>query len=190
MFGFFKRNNGGAKPIRNRISVMGHDVDLMMAIVDGEVIYLSPELEHGDRNEFHGSVFEVALRRTEASPILLYYRCNDYYVAVVTGMSAEFGGPQGTSTFRSVVSQNLSVLLGQILRQRGQLDLMRNVVSFSHNQKHTNVLSYVERLGQWYPIQAHEGEHEEAAIHKVRQVNASQRNITDVIAINDLSPSD
>jgi hypothetical protein len=68
-------------------------------------------------------------------------------------------------------------------------DIRHPQMSFSHNRIHTNVISYVESLKNWYPIQQSSEESDSASERKVAKINQGKIDITDVIAIHEPSPA-
>lgn len=62
-------------------------------------------------------------------------------------------------------------------------------MSFTHNRIHTNVVAYVERLNNWYPIQHGSEESDSATDRKLVLVNRGSVDISEVIAINAPSPA-
>lgn len=168
---------------------MGHDVEVGIITRDGKLLFTSDSLKAYNRNHLEGQVFEVMLRTKSGSPYFAYYLCQDYYIAVAGSSPREFGGPLKTEAFRSAVSEEIALFVSKQMKFAHKVDAGRDIVSFSHNRVHTNVLAYVSSLGDWYAIQHHDGESEDATEMKVAQVNAGRATIAQVTATMALSPS-
>ena len=133
---------------------------------------------------------EIAFVCASGHPYFAYYTCPDYYFAVAApGGSASFGGPVETEKFRSAVSQAIGGFLVKCLKDTLKLDAGQDIVSFSHNTAHTNVLAYVASIGDWAPVQHNDAAGDDASERKVAAVNAGQINLSHAIAVDELSPS-
>lgn len=184
MFGLFK-----SKP-SNKFKVMGHEVDVVSISRDGKVVFTGDTAKAYHMDHFEGQIFEVLFTTRTGNPYIVYYICPPYYFATVgPAGAAAFGGPFKTEEFRSAVSQQIGVFLVQYLRSARQIDARTDITSFRHNRAHTNVLAFVSSLNDWYAIQHNDVEDDDASERKVAQVNSGRIKITDVIAIDRLSPS-
>lgn len=184
MFGFFKKTELGG------INVMGHKVNVLSVIRDGKILFTGDVAKSYEKSHFEGKIFEVSLQTNSGNPYFAYYICDDYYLAVaMPGSSKTFGGPNKTEEFRSNVSQQIAIFVVKFLHQHHGIDASRDIVSFSHNRAHTNVLTYVSSLGDWYPIQHSDLEGDDASEVKAESVNRGNAHITDVIAVYEPSPS-
>lgn len=170
---------------------MGHDLNVISITRNGKVLFTDEIARNYPKNHLEGKIFEIALVTGSGNPYFVYYLCQDYYFAVSTpGGSGSFGGPFETEKFRSTVSQAIAVFVVTFLKSSLRIDASRDIVSFRHNSAHTNTLTYVASLGDWFPIQQNESEHEDASEEKAADVNNGQAEISDVIAIDELSPSE
>lgn len=184
MFGFFKKGRTG------NIRVMGHDLDVLSITRNGKVIYTSELTKDYKKDHLEGKIFEVSFPTRSGSPYFAYYLCEKYYLAVVhPGNAASFGGPNKTDDFRSAASQSIAAFLINYLKSSFQINASKDIISFSHNRAHTNVLAYVKSLDNWYPIQHSESEDDDASERKAAGVNRGHLDITNVIAVDESSPS-
>lgn len=74
------------------------------------------------------------------------------------------------------------------LMDKNGKDIRHPQMSFSHNRIHTNVIAYVKKLNDWFPIQHSSEEDDFATERKVSEVNSGLISITDVIAVHSTSP--
>lgn len=184
MFGF--RRKGPT----SQFGVMGRRVDVVSIIRDGKVLFTGDVAKAFPKIHMEGQIFEVCLATRSGNPYFIYYICPDYYYAMVGAAGlASFGGAMKTEEFRSSVSQQVAAFLIQLLQHAFQIDARMDITAFSHNRAHTNVLSYVSSLDDWYAIQHNDAEDDEASKRKVALVNRGDALITDVIAIHRLSPA-
>lgn len=137
-----------------------------------------------------GQIFEVAFATRSGAPYFAYYLCPDYYLAVAgSAGAASFGGPLKTEEFRTAVSLQIGAFVAQHLLKVLKIDARSDITSFSHNRVHTNVLTYVPSLHDWYAIQHNDSEDDNASERKVANVEKGIAKITDVVAIHELSPN-
>lgn len=184
MFGFFKREAS------SKLRVMGHDLDVVSITRDGKILFTGTTARQYPKEHLEGSIMEIAFICKSGHPYFAYYICPDYYFAVVApGGSASFGGPFETEKFRKAVSQAIGVFLVKRLKETVKLDAGRDIVTFSHNRAHTNVLAYVSSVGDWAPVQHKDAEGDDASEIKVAAVNAGRIQLSNVIAVSGLSPS-
>lgn len=170
---------------------MGHDLNVISITRDGKVLFTDEIAKNYPKEHLEGKIFEIALVTKSGNPYFVYYLCMDYYLAVsIPGGSGSFGGPSETEKFRSAVSQAIAVFVMSFLKTSLNIDASRDIASFRHNSAHTNTLTYVASLRDWFPIQQNESEHEDASEQKAADVNKGRADISDIIAIDDLSPSE
>ena len=181
MFGFLKSG------LKNKLKVMGHSVEVALICRDGRVLFCSDGVKSYSKDHLEGAIFEVAFRTRSGNPFFAYYLCPDYYFAVVGHQTGAFGGVGKTEQFRQVVSQEICAYLVKSLQHTG-ID-PTSICSFSHNRAHTNVLAYVASLNEWHAIQHSNAEDDDASERKVAWVNSGRAEISDVVAVHDLSPS-
>lgn len=183
MFGLFKKGPS------SKFLVMGHGVDVVSISRDGKLLYTGDTVKAYPKSHMEGQILEISYSTRSGSPYFVYYLSPDYYFATVGPANAStFGGPLKTEEFRSTVSQQVLVFLIQYLHYAFKIDARRDITSFSHNRAHTNVLTYVTSLKEWFAIQHNDLEVEDAAERKAAEVNSGRKRITDVIAINEPSP--
>lgn len=184
LFGLFKRSEYG------NIRVMGHSVNVLSVTRNGKILFTGKMAKNYNKSHLEGKIFEVSISTKSGNPYFAYYVCENYYLAVaMPGNSNSFGGPNKTEEFRSNVSQQIAIFIVKFLKENHRIDASRDIVSFSHNRAHTNVLTYVSSLGDWYPIQHSELESDDASELKAESVNRGNADITDVIAVYEPSPS-
>lgn len=184
MFGLFK------KETQSKLRVMGHDLEVVSITRGGRILFTGEAVRRFPKDHFEGKIMEVAFVCKSGSPYFAYYTCPDYYFAVAApGGSASFGGPFETEKFRSAVSQAIGAFLVKCLRDTLKVDVSREIVSFSHNRAHTNVLAYISSMGIWAPIQHNDAEGDDASERKAAAVDSGRVKLSDVIAVDELSPS-
>ncbi|WP_157971265.1 hypothetical protein [Pseudogemmobacter bohemicus] len=184
MFGLFR------KEAQSKLRVMGHDLEVISITRDGQILFTGESARRFPKDHFEGKIMEIAFLCKSGSPYFAYYTCTDYYFAVAApGGSASFGGPLETEKFRSAVSQAIGAFLIKFLKDSLKIDASREIVSFSHNRVHTNVLAYVSSIGNWAPIQHNDTEDDETSERKVAAVDSGRIKLLDVIAVNEVSPS-
>lgn len=184
MFGLFK------KEAQSKLRVMGHDLEVVSITRDGKILFTGEAARKFPKDHFEGTIMEVAFVCKSGSPYFAYYTCPDYYFAVAApGGSATFGGSFETEKFRSTVSKEIGAFLVKCLKDTLKVDAGREIVSFSHNRAHTNVLAYISSIGSWAPIQHNDSEGDDASERKAAAVNNGRVKLSDVIAVRELSPS-
>jgi hypothetical protein len=184
VFGLFK------KDIQNKLSVMGHDLEVVSITRGGKILFTGEAARNFPKDHFEGTIMEVAFVCKSGNPYFAYYTCPDYYFAVAApGGSASFGGPFETEKFRSAASQAIGVFVAKYLKDTLKIDAGREIVSFSHNRAHTNVLAYISSIGSWAPIQHNDAEGDDASERMAAAVDSGRVKLTDVIAVHELSPS-
>lgn len=184
MFGLFKKDT------QSKLRVMGHDLEVVSITRGGKILFTGEAARNLPKDHFEGTIMEVAFVCKSGSPYFAYYTCPDYYFAVVApGGSASFGGPFETEKFRSAASQAIGVFVVKCLKDTLKIDAGREIVSFSHNRAHTNVLAYISSIGSWAPIQHNDAEGDDASERKAVAVDSGRVKLTDVIAVHELSPS-
>jgi hypothetical protein len=184
MFGFSKKGPS------SKLRAMGHDVDVVSVIRDGNVLFTGDVAKDFPKNHMEGQIFEISFATQSGNPYFVYYLCPDYYFAAVgPAGAASFGGSHKTEKFRLDVSQQIAAFLVQYLQHAFRVDARMDLASFSHNRAHTNVLAYVPSLNNWYAIQHNDSEGDDASERKVALVERGAAQIADVIAIDYPSPS-
>lgn len=195
VFGIFKKRESQAdqaqKQIDDALKQMGASV--LLITQSGKIVMVSDSLRNRPRDWLGGQALEVMISHPSLDPYFIYYENEDYYLRMASNGSrvsiADFQKVQDAGTYRNTVSQTLCMyLILYLIRTQGK-DIRHPQMSFSHNRIHTNVVAYVERLNNWYPIQHSSEESDSATERKVAQVNRGSINITDVIAMNAPSPA-
>lgn len=195
MFGIFKKRESQAeqaqKQIEDALRQMGATVLLITQA--GKIVMMSDRQRNRPRGYLDGQAIEVMVSHPELDPYFIYYENEDYYLKMAQNGSqvsiADFQKVQDAATYRSNVSQALCMYLVLYLIKTQGKDIRHPQMSFSHNHIHTNVIAYVEKMSNWYPIQHGSEELDSATVNKVAQVNRGAANITDVIAVHELSPA-
>lgn len=195
MFGIFKKRESQAdqaqRQIDDALKQMGASV--LLITQSGRIVKVSDSLRSRPRNWLGGQAMEVMISHPSQDPYFIYYENEDYYLRMASNESrvsiADFKKSQDAGTYRNNVSQALCMyLILYLIRTQGK-DIRHPQMSFSHNRIHTNVIAYVEKLSNWYPIQHRSAESDFATEHKVAQVNRGGVDITDVIAVHEPSPA-
>ncbi len=195
MFGIFKKRESQAdqaqKQIDDALTQMGASV--LLITQSGKIVMVSDSLRSRPRNWLGGQVIEVMVSHPSLDPYFIYYENEDYYLKMASngsqGSIADFQKFQDAGAYRNGVSQALCMyLILYLIRTQGK-DIRHPQMSFSHNHIHTNVIAYVDKLSNWYPIQHSSEESDSATEHKVAQVNRGTAHITDVIAVHEVSPA-
>lgn len=169
---------------------MGHDLEVVSITRGGKILFTGETARKFPKDHFEGTIMEVAFICKSGSPYFAYYTCPDYYFAVAgPGGAASFGGAFEAEKFRSEVSQAIGVFLVKCLKDVQKINAGREIVSFSHNRAHTNVLAYISSIGSWVPIQHSDAEGDNASERKAAAVDCGRVPLTDVIAVHELSPS-
>ncbi|BFL62340.1 hypothetical protein [Roseomonas mucosa] len=195
MFGIFRKRESQADPAQNQIdnALERMGVSVLLITQSGKILMSSDSLRTRPRDWLGGQAIEVMIRHPSLDPFFIYYENEDYYLRMASNGSrvslGDFGKTQDAAKYRNEVSQALCMyLILYLMRTQGK-DIRHPQMSFSHNRIHTNVIAYVENLGNWYPIQHGSEEPESATERKVAKVNRGTVEITDVIAVHELSPA-
>ena len=120
-------------------------------------------------------------------PFFIYYENFDYYQKMVAGVQS-ISSAQNFEAYRSEVSLEICKFLVLYLGEEYKKDIRHPQMQFSHNKIHTNVIAYIEKLKQWYPIQHGSGESDSATENKVALVNSGKEEVTEFVALHRLSP--
>lgn len=183
----FKRFN---KKVPSRLKVMGHNLDVVSITRDGSILFTGEVAKKYGKDHLEGKIFETAFRCKRGNPYFAYYVCPKYYTAVAGFGGGSISDVMFAEEFRTAASQAVGAFLVKCLRQTLKLRADQEIVSFSHNRAHTNVLAYVSSIDAWAPVRHNDTEDEDASERKVAAVNAGRAQISDVISVGDLSPSD
>ncbi len=195
MFSIFKKPESQAdqaqKQIDDTLKQMG--ASILLITQSGKIVMVSDGLRDRPRNWLGGNAIEVMISHPDLDPYFIYYENEDYYFKMASngsrGSIADFQKIQDAVTYRNNVAQTLCMYLVLHLVRTQSKDIRHPQMSFSHNRIHTNVIAYVEKLSNWYPIQHSSEESDSATESKVAQVNCDEVDITDVIAVHEPSPA-
>ncbi|QEI05151.1 hypothetical protein FXN63_04350 [Pigmentiphaga aceris] len=163
------------------------NINVLLIMQAGQILMTSDSLQQQPADWMGGDVLEVMFKVEGREPYFVYYQNSDYYVEMVRGR-ANFDEATRHEQYRSEASHALATYLVLQLYDQG-IDISHDSLVFSHNRIHTNVLAYVERHDNWYPIQHCNQESDSATEQKVASVNNGQTEITDHIAMRALSPA-
>jgi hypothetical protein len=178
---------GTGPPPSSMLTNLDFSAEILLVTRSGKVLMTSKSLECESREHLDGKVFEVMVKMRDGDPFFIYYKCEDYYFLLMRpGSILE---AQSAQQWRTDVSEKALVFLREFTLHTAQKDIGPSMVSYHHNAKHTNVAAYVERLDGWYPIQQNDSDHEDTTELKVVAVNNGSSEISQFIAISDLSPS-
>lgn len=172
--------------ITSALEQMGASV--LLITQSGEIVFVSDTLKTRDRNWLGGQALEVMVTTPGISPYFIYYENEGYYLRMASPQQS-LSNTHDYAEYRSNVSQALCMLLILHLMKNHGKDIRHPQMSFSHNRIHTNVIAYVDKLKNWYPIQHNSQESDFATEQKVAKVNRGEVNIKDVIAIHAPSPA-
>ena len=173
---------------------MEYNLDVLSITRNGKILFTNELIKNYPKYHLEGRIFEVAFICRSGNPYFTYYVCPEYY-SVVAGLGnwvsfENFEKCAKFDKFRSTVSLAIKPFLVNQLKSTHQLRLGREIISFSHNRRHTNVLAYVSLIGDWAPIQHNDTERSDAAERKVADVNNGRLHLSNVIAIDKISPYD
>ena len=190
MFGIFRKRELEAHEVQRQIDSALEQMGASVLLVtqSGKVVMTADSLRHRPRNWLGGQVMEVTIRSPGLDPYFVYYENDHYYFSMVVPQQS-LSAFQEHEEYRSKISQTLCFyLILQMKKSQGK-DIRHPSMEFSHNRIHTNVIAYVERLGNCYPIQHNSDEPDSATERKVAQLNRGEIDITDVIAVHEPSPA-
>lgn len=189
MFGIFKKKESQAdqalQQANNALAQMGASVLLITQV--GKILLVSDSLKNRPRDWLGGQVIEVMISSPDSDPYFIYYENEGYYLKMANPQQSP-SDFRDFENYRTNVSQALCMYLVLYLMKTQGRDIRHPQMSFSHNRIHTNVVAYVEKLKNWYPIQHNSEESDSATERKVAQVNCGVINLIEVIAIHEPSP--
>jgi hypothetical protein len=178
---------GAGLPPSSMLTDLDFPTEILLVTRSGKVLMTSESLECENREHLDGKIFEIMVKMCDGDPFFIYYKCEEYYFLLMRpGSILE---AQSAQQWRTDVSEKALVFLREFILHTAQKDIGPSMVSYHHNAKHTNVAAYVERLDGWYPIQQNDSDHEDTTELKVVAVNNGSSEISQFIAISDLSPS-
>lgn len=173
------------------IEVMGRNVQVALIMRDAKVLHSGDVLNSYPKDFWQGQVIEVAFATRSGNPYFVYYICEEYYFSVPGGAMMSIAdlanSDPNPSEFRNTVSNQLAVFLVQLIAQKYGEDIRSELASFSHNTVDTNVLAYVESLGEWYPIQSSAADSEADFNRKLNLANTEPDRISELIAVREAS---
>jgi hypothetical protein len=165
------------------------NAEILLMMQSGNIIFVSHPLAARSKDWLGGAVMEVMMVSPGHDPFFIYYENNDYYAKMATGgrlSLAEESELDDDEQYRSDVSMAACASLVSLVHRKYGKDIRHSQMQFSHNYIHTNVIAYVEKLRQWYPIQ--HGSEENATDRKVALVNSGRASITEFVAMTGPSP--
>lgn len=192
MFGIFKKRESqmdqAQKQVDEALARLGASVLLITQA--GKIVMTSEALKSRPKDWMGGQAIEVMVHHPSQEPYFIYYENEQYYFSMSSaGGRQSLSDAQSFEGYRSSVSQVLCMFLVlHLIREEGK-DIRHPEMSFTHNRIHTNVVAYVERLNNWYPIQHGSEEPDSATDRKLVLVNRGSVDISEVIAINAPSPA-
>lgn len=195
MFGIFKKRESQADQAQRQVDDALAQVGASVLLITqpGKIVMISDSLRSRPRGWLGGQVMEVMVTGPNFDPYFIYYENEEYYLKMASNGSqisvADFQKARDAGAYRNNVSQSLCMyLILHLIKMQGK-DIRHPQISFSHNRIHTNVIAYIEKLNNWYPIQHSSEEPDSATEYKVAQVNRGSVDITDVIAVHEPSPA-
>jgi hypothetical protein len=160
---------------------------ILLITQSGKILFTSDELKGKPHDWFGGAVMEVMISHPFRDPFFIYYENFDYYEKMVNGR-VSLAQREDFERYRSEVSIELCKFLILQVGEEYGIDIRNPDMHFSHNRIHTNVVAYVKRLGQWYPIQHGSTEGDSATERKVAMINSGEAEIGDFVALKSPSP--
>ncbi|GEM_PF-1012534 len=177
------------KPTRpsSIITDLEFPAEVLLIMRSGKILMTSDSLADKGKNHLDGAVFEIMVKMREGAPFFVYYKCDEYYLLVQQQASIldAFKGPE----WRTAVSEKIVAFLAKYISYSLKENIGPLMVSYHHNAKHTNVIAYIEKLGEWYPIRHNDNESEDITELRVSDVNTGIADVSKFIAISDLSPN-
>jgi len=167
------------------------NAEILLIMQSGNIIFVSDALATRPKDWLGGAVMEVMIVSPGHDPFFIYYENNAYYAKMASGgrlSLAEASKLDDYEQYRTDVSMAVCAALVSLIYQKSGKDIRHPQMQFSHNYIHTNVIAYVEKLRQWYPIQHGSEEEENATDRKLALVNSGQASITEFVAITGPSP--
>ncbi len=178
---------GAGPPPTSMLTDLDFPAEILLVTRSGKVLLTSESLERESREHLDGKIFEIMVKMRDGDPFFTYYKCEEYYFLLMRpGSILE---AQSAQQWRTDVSEKALVFLREFIFHTTQKDIGPSMVSYHHNAIHTNVAAYVERLDGWYPIQQNDSDHEDTTELGVVAVNNGSSEISEFIAISNLSPS-
>ncbi len=182
-----KKTNKKPVPPSCAITGLEFSADILLVMKSGEIIMTSESLSSNGKDYLDGAVFEVMVKMREGDPFFVYYKCDEYYwlaqqqVSIIDAQK----GPK----WRTSISEKIMVFLMEYIFYSSQENIGPMMVSYHHNGKHTNVVAYIEKLNEWYPIQQSDSDHEDTAEISVSAINEGTAVVSQFVAISNLSPT-
>ena len=162
---------------------------VLLIIQSGKIVMTADILRDRPHDWLGGQAIEVMISSPGSDPYFIYYENDGYYFEMAkNGSRQSISNFQDYETYRNNVSQALCMFLILYLMDKNGKDIRHPQMSFSHNRIHTNVIAYVKKLNDWFPIQHSSEEDDFATERKVSEVNSGLISITDVIAVHSTSP--
>ena len=162
-------------------------VEIFLVTQSGKVLMTSEGLQRESHELMDGTVFEIMVKMQNSDPFFIYYKCEDYYFLLM--QSGSYLELQRAQKWRVDVSERVLVFLREYILHRTKKDIGNEMVSYQHNAKHTNVVAYIDRLDGWYPIKQNDNDHEDTAELRVSSINRGETDVSQFIAISELSLS-
>ncbi len=166
------------------------NVSVLLITQSGKVVMVSEDLQERQHDWLGGQIIEVMINNPEREPYFIYYENEDYYLKIVSSMMGHtnFDDYTNFANYRVTVAQQLCMYLVIFMLEKFRVDISHPQMHFSHNRIHTNVIAYVECLGNWFPIRHNSDEADSATERKVAAVNSGEADISEFISIHELSP--
>lgn len=177
------------KPTRpsNTITGLEFSAEVLLIMRSSKILMTSASLAEKEKSHLDGAVFEIMVKMQEGDPFFVYYKCDEYYwlAQQQVSISDAFKGPK----WRTEVSEKIMVFLAKYISYSLKENIGPLMTSYHHNAKHTNVIAYIEKLDEWYPIRHNDSESEDITELRVSDVNTGIADVSQFVAISDLSPN-
>ncbi|WP_288896169.1 hypothetical protein [uncultured Delftia sp.] len=195
MFGIFKKRETEVEQAQREIAEALQQIGARVLLItqSGNILMVSESLQSRPSDWFGGQAIEVMVTHPNLDPFFVYYENDDYYFKMARNGSrvsiADAQKANDAETYRSNISQMLCMYVVLFIMKTQGKDIRHPQMSFSHNRIHTNVIAFVKRLSNWYPIQHSDQEPDSATEQKINQINQGTLDIRSVIAIHKISPA-
>ncbi|QHS35584.1 hypothetical protein GWQ43_05610 [Alcaligenes faecalis] len=184
--------NKEVSPPSNIKTLRELNAEILLMMQSGSIFFVSDALAARSKDWLGGAVMEIMIESPGHAPFFVYYENNAYYAKMATNGGklnlADASQLGDFEQYRTDVSMAVCASLVSLVYQKSGKDIRHPQMQFSHNHINTNVIAYVEKLQQWYPIQHGSEEDEDATDRKVALVNSGRAPITDFVAIAGPSP--
>ena len=176
---FWNKKNEGTTEITKL------NATVLLIMQSAKIVMTSKTLKKRPKKWLGGAVLEVMISRPGMDPFFIYYENSEYYSKMVVGV--DLNSAQKWSNYRSEMSVELCKFLVAYMAETHGKDIRHQAMQFSHNKIHTNVVTYIDKLKGWYPIQHGATENDNATNNKIALINEGA-DVSEFVAMHRLSP--